>query len=66
LVTVKLYVPELRPEIVVLVPVPVLIIPPEVLLTIQVPDVGRPFRTTLPVERLQVGGVIVPIVGAEG
>ena len=66
LVTVKVYVPELSPEMVVVVPVPVFIIPPGVPLTVQVPDDGSPFRTTLPFDRMQVGPVMVPMVGAEG
>jgi hypothetical protein len=44
-VTVKLYVPEARPERVVLVPVPV-IVPG---LRVQVPSAGKPLNTTLPV-----------------
>ena len=43
-----------------------LIIPPGVLLTVQVRDKGRLFNTTLPVEILQVGCVIVPTIGAVG
>ena len=43
-----------------------LIIPPGVLVTVQVPDKGRLFNTTLPVEILQVGCVMVPTVGAVG
>jgi hypothetical protein len=61
LVTVKLYVPGIRPVIVVddVEPVrfPGLIVhDPE----------GRPLRTTLPVELVQLGCVMVPTVGAEG
>ena len=33
--------------------------------TVQLPD-GRPLKATLPVVVIQVGSVIVPIVGAEG
>ena len=51
LVTVKLYVPETSPEIVVLVPVPV--ITPGFI--VQVPVDGKPFSTTLPVDIEQVG-----------
>ena len=47
---------------VVLVPVPV--VPPG--LIVQVPEAGSPFRTTLPVATVHVGGVIVPTVGALG
>lgn len=66
LVTVKVYVPEFRPEIVVLVPVPVVVIPPGERVTVHVPVAGNPFNTTLPVDRVQVGGVMVPTTGAVG
>ena len=33
---------------------------------VQLPEAGRPFRTTLPVEVEQVGWVMVPTLGAEG
>ena len=61
LVTVKLWVPVVKPEIVVLVP------DPEILpgLIVQLPD-GKPFSTTLPVETVQVGWVMVPTIGATG
>lgn len=45
-----------------LVPEPV--IPPG--LIVQIPEAGRPVRTMLPVESIQVGCVIVPAEGAEG
>ena len=61
LVTVKEYVPAARPGMVVLAPVPV--IPPG--LIVQFP-VGKPFNTTLPVDNVQVGCVIVPTIGADG
>lgn len=61
LVTVKLYVPEESPEIVVLPVLPV--IPPGFI--VQFPD-GNPLKTTLPVETVQVGWVIVPTTGAGG
>jgi hypothetical protein len=38
----------------VLVPVPVFV-PPGVLVNVQVPVAGKPFRTTLPVATVQVG-----------
>lgn len=61
--TVKLYVPGLRPEIVVVVPVPVI----DPGLIVQVPEAGKPFKTTLPVGAAQERGwVIVPGDGAEG
>jgi hypothetical protein len=62
LVTVKLYVPATRPEMFVEVPEPV--IPPGFI--VHVPLAGNPFKMTLPVDNVQVGGVIVPIVGAGG
>ena len=62
IVTVNEYVPAESPDMVVLDPVPV-VVPPGVLLNVQVPDDGRSFNTTLPVESEQVGWVIVPIVG---
>jgi len=65
-VTVKVYVLATRFDIVVLVPSPVFIIPPGEPFTVQVPDEGNPFRTTLPVEDVHVGGVMVPIEGAVG
>jgi hypothetical protein len=61
-VTVKLYVPAARPEIVLLVP------DPEILpgLIVQVPVDGNPLSITLPVAKAHVGCVIIPTVGAEG
>ena len=61
-VTVKLYVPGVRPVIVVVIPLP-LIAPGFI---VHVPDEGNPFNTTLPVGTGQVGWVIVPTVGAVG
>ena len=55
-------VPAAIPEIVLLVPVPV-IVPG---LIVQDPVDGKPFRITLPVAKAQVGCVIVPTVGAAG
>ena len=52
LVTLKLYVPGIRPDIVVVVPVPVT----EPGLMVQVPVAGRPFNTTLPVGTAQEAG----------
>lgn len=66
LVTVKVNVPAGIPDIVVLVPVPVFVVPPGVLVTVQEPVAGSPFKTALPVARVQVGSVIVPTVGAVG
>ena len=49
-----------------LVPVPVVVTPPGVLVNVQVPDDGNPLNTTLPVETLHVGCVMVPTVGGVG
>src|SRR5664279_1908137 len=54
------------PDIVKLVPVPGVVVPPGVLVTVQVPDAGNPLNTTLPVATLHVGLVIVPTTGAVG
>jgi hypothetical protein len=42
------------------------VVPPGVLVNIQVPDAGKPLKTTLPVAIAQVGWVMVPTVGAVG
>ena len=57
--------PDANPEIVVVVPFPVEVVPPGVLVSVQFPA-GRPLSTTLPVAVSQVGWVIVPIIGAVG
>jgi hypothetical protein len=67
LVTVKVYVvPAGRGVIVTVLPVPVLVIPPGVRVTAQVPVEGSPLKTTLPVDIAHVGCVIVPVTGAVG
>ena len=66
LVTVKVYVPAASNEMVELVPVPVVVVPPGLLVKVHVPVAGNPFKTTLPVARAQVGCAIVPTVGAVG
>jgi hypothetical protein len=48
------------------VPVPVVVTPPGERVNVHVPVDGKPLRTTLPVETVHVGWVIVPIVGAAG
>jgi hypothetical protein len=58
LVTVNVYVPGSRLEIVVLAPEPV-VTPPGVLVSVHVPD-GKPVTTSVPVETRHVGCVIVP------
>ena len=65
-VTLKVYVPSGIPEIVVLVPVPVVVVPPGVLVRVHVPVAGNPLKITLPVATVQVGCVIVPTIGVEG
>ena len=50
---------------VVVVVFPVVVMPPGNLVMIQLP-VGSPLNTTLPVGVVQVGWVIVPIIGAVG
>jgi hypothetical protein len=63
LVTLKLYVPGLRFNIVTLVPVPAI----EPGLITHVPVAGSPFNTTLPVVAIHdEGWVIVPTIGAVG
>ncbi len=47
--------PDTSPEIVIPVPVPVVVVPPGVLVIVQVPVDGNPFNTTLPVATEQVG-----------
>ena len=66
LVTVKLYVPATRPETVVLVPVPFVIIAPGLRINVHVPAGGNPLSTTLPVATVHVRLVIVPTTGAVG
>jgi hypothetical protein len=51
---------------VVVVPDPVVVVPPGVLVKVQLSVAGKPFNITLPVETLQVGWVIVPTIGAVG
>ena len=42
------------------------VVPPGVLVKVQLPVAGKPFKTTLPVDTEQVGWVIVPTIGAVG
>ena len=60
-VTVKLYVPASRFTTVKLAPVPAI----DPGLIVQLPE-GKPINITLPVATVQVGGVIVPTIGAAG
>ena len=48
-----------------LVPVPV-VVPPKELVSVQVPELGKPDNATEPVETKHVGCVIVPTTGAVG
>ena len=66
LVTVKLYVPPGRLNIVLLVPVPEVNTPPGYLINVQMPEDGKLFSTTLPVDREHVGEVMFNTVGATG
>jgi hypothetical protein len=65
-VTVKVYLPGERFDIVVLVPEPVVSVPPGCIVRVQFPDEGRLFRMTLPEGSLHEGCVIAPITGAAG
>ena len=55
-----------KPDIVVLIPVPVVVTAPGLRVNVHVPVEGSPLNTTLPVATVQVGWVIVPTVGAAG
>ena len=55
-----------NPVIVVDAPVPVVMVPPGVLVKVQVPLAGKPLNATEPVGVPQLGCVIVPTVGAAG
>ena len=55
-----------KPLNVPVVPVPVMVEPPGVAVTVQVPDAGSPLRATLPVAVVQVGWMIAPTTGADG
>lgn len=51
---------------VVVAPLPVIVTPPGVLVSVQVPVAGNPLNTTDPVDIAHVGWVIVPTTGAVG
>jgi hypothetical protein len=59
-------VPADSPVIVVLVPVPVVVVPPGMRVSVHVPEAGKPDKTTLPEDTWHVGCVIVPTVGVTG
>jgi len=65
-VTVNVYVPEDKPDTVVLAPIPVLVTDPGLRVNVQLPTDGKPLNATLPVAKAQVGCVIVPTTGALG
>jgi len=65
-VTLKVYDPGGRAEITVFAPVPVFSMPPGLRINVHGPVAGSPLSITLPVDRKQVGGVIVPATGVEG
>ena len=56
--------PCAKPEIVAVVPVPVVVILPGLRVNVHVPLDGKPLRVTLPVDILQVGWVVVDTEGA--
>ena len=58
--------PGVRPERVILLPVPFVVISPGLRVSVQFPVDGKSFKITLPVATAQVGWVIVPTVGAPG
>lgn len=43
-----------------------MVVPPNELVSVQVPEIGKPDNATEPVDVKHVGCVIVPITGAEG
>jgi hypothetical protein len=59
-------VPLANPVIVVLAPVPVDVVPLGLRVNVQLPVVGKPLNTTLPVTTVQVGCVTAPTEGAVG
>ena len=65
-VTVKVKVPVAKPETVVLIPEPVVVTLPGLRVKVHVPDAGKPLRRTLPVDKEQVGCVMVPTEGGIG
>ena len=66
LLTVKVYLPVRINETVVLVPVPVDIKPPGLRVRVQLPCEGNPFNTTLPVDAVHVGWLMIPVTGDGG
>ena len=66
LVMVNVYVPAANPEILIVLPLPVVVKLPGESVNCQVPLTGNPFITTLPVGESIPGWVIVPINGGVG
>ena len=66
LVMLNEYVPAIKFETVVVVPVPVEVTAPGLRVNVQVPVAGKPLNATEPVGVAQVGWVIEPTVGAAG
>ena len=64
--TVNVYVPGGIAVTVRVVPEPFIVTLPGIRVRVQFPVAGRPLRATLPVDRAQVGWVIVPTTGAAG
>jgi hypothetical protein len=60
------YVPAISPDIIVLVPVPLVVTAPGFLVKVHAPVVGNPLSTTLPVASVHVGCVMAPATGAVG
>ena len=58
--------PAFNPLKVVVVPVPVVVVPPGLAVTVHVPEAGKPLRSTLPVGVVQSGSVTVPTTGEVG
>jgi len=64
--TVNVYVPGGMAATVRVAPVPLIVTLPGLRVRVHVPVAGRPLRATLPVDRAQVGWVMVPTTGAAG
>ena len=65
-VTVKVNVPDESPDIVVLIPVPEVVVPPGERVKVQFSDGGKPLISTLPVVSASIGCVIFPTLGEVG
>ena len=58
--------PDARPDMVVLNPVPVVVTPQGLRVNDHIPLDGNPLKSTFPVNTVHVGWVMVPTVGADG